>query len=247
LKKPIISRYRTSNKRLRIDKYDYGARFYDPQIGRWTTPDPLSETLQEPYTPYQYCLNNPVLHTDPDGKIVPLLAARAIKGAVAAVVDVATQVAVSYATNGGDIGEAFKKVDLVSAGGAFVTGALTIPGFSTAVKASVTVGTAVIDAAVDYEVSGEKRVVGGDKPLVQAGADLVLGGIGSLKAETHIPGLKGGTPAAKNEIKIPDLIKPASEKQISSIKPDAGGIVQGATVGNNGVVNAAVKENTEKR
>jgi len=46
--------------------YDYGARFYDPVIARWTTPDPLSEKLPG-WSPYNYVLNNPMKLFDPDG------------------------------------------------------------------------------------------------------------------------------------------------------------------------------------
>jgi RHS repeat-associated protein len=45
---------------------DYGARFYDPQLGRWTTKDPLMEWHFNS-TPYSYCFNNPISLIDPFG------------------------------------------------------------------------------------------------------------------------------------------------------------------------------------
>ncbi|CAA7195187.1 RHS repeat domain-containing protein [Chryseobacterium potabilaquae] len=46
--------------------YDYGARFYMPDIGRWGVLDPLSE-LQFKYSPYSYVYGNPLRFNDPTG------------------------------------------------------------------------------------------------------------------------------------------------------------------------------------
>ena len=66
-----VQPYKYNGKELEtaggLNWYDYGARRYDPVLGRWNGVDPSCEKHYS-WSPYAYCKNNPVLRVDPDGK-----------------------------------------------------------------------------------------------------------------------------------------------------------------------------------
>ncbi|MSL31213.1 RHS repeat-associated core domain-containing protein, partial [Escherichia coli] len=55
------------DKEYGLNWYDYGARMYDPALGRWHVVDPSSEKYYG-VTPYAYCNNNPIKNIDLDGR-----------------------------------------------------------------------------------------------------------------------------------------------------------------------------------
>ncbi|WP_312769574.1 RHS repeat-associated core domain-containing protein [Epilithonimonas sp.] len=62
-----LHNYKYNGKELQeTGMYDYGARQYLPDIGRWGVPDPLSEKHPD-LNPMMYANNNPIRFVDPDG------------------------------------------------------------------------------------------------------------------------------------------------------------------------------------
>ncbi|WP_420022577.1 RHS repeat-associated core domain-containing protein [Chryseobacterium rhizosphaerae] len=62
--------YKYNGKELQESgMYDYGARFYMPDLGRWGVIDNKAETYY-PFSGYAYAINNPIKYLDPDGNDV---------------------------------------------------------------------------------------------------------------------------------------------------------------------------------
>jgi RHS repeat-associated protein len=59
-------RFGTGASSLDLRLSDFGARYYDPFTCRWTTCDPLAGKYHS-WSPYNYCGNNPIRFSDPNG------------------------------------------------------------------------------------------------------------------------------------------------------------------------------------
>lgn len=70
-----VNKYLFSGKELQdasiagelLGLYDFGARYYDPLVGRWFNIDPKA-TKYPDISPYAYCANNPTMFIDPNGE-----------------------------------------------------------------------------------------------------------------------------------------------------------------------------------
>ncbi len=79
-----------------LELYDFNARTYDQQIGRFIQIDPLSdEEEQESLSPYHFGADNPIRYNDPTGKCLTCIVGGLVGLAVDAVIQTTSSVATS--------------------------------------------------------------------------------------------------------------------------------------------------------
>ena len=145
--------------------YYYGARYYDPNTGRFITRDTVFGDLTRPQTlnKYIYCLNNPQKFTDPDGK-AGMVAAWIVATAVYTIAHVRSAV-INYEKNRNKLmTDSYHNWELkriivkettrgVIKGGIITAGTIATVTYSVPSSATAIVATAIIADQISAPVS----------------------------------------------------------------------------------------------
>ena len=206
-----------------IDWYDYGARHYDPAIGRFTTVDPMIDKYY-PLTPYGYCGGNPICHRDEEGKFINNVVGFFIGGGV----DLGIQVAANLVSGNG----AFDDIDWVSVGASAVEGGLTSgvsAGKTLVVKAGVAIAKNTINGIKDGDRASDivkntvgdvitDKIIGKTSDIVGKGVKNMVPGLGKQLNQTGNKMILSKNKATKIMEKMPGISETKIARKIATSK-----------------------------
>jgi RHS repeat-associated protein len=184
----------------------YGARYYDPELGRFTQPDSIVQQPSNPQTlnRYSYCNNNPVNYVDPTGQFWGAVFAVLAKVIFGAAIGATIGTAVSAAT-GGDIGKGAATGAISGAFFGFVGSLSYASNAFNQGLAHVWAGSAsgAINSTITDQNSGISALIGGASASVAFGIGQVLPNFkgkfaffGNLARQATIGSLVGGAVSA---------------------------------------------------
>jgi RHS repeat-associated protein len=107
--------------------YYYGARYYDPELGRFIQPDTIVPYPDDPqsFNRYAYARNNPIRYVDPTGHFWATLGI--IMGIIStAAAMVSTVATVGALISGGKTEQVFSNIAMIAGITAFVTGGISM-------------------------------------------------------------------------------------------------------------------------
>ena len=166
-------------------------RYYDPEIGRFISPDHIGYMMEQMdrlngCNLYAYCLNNPVMETDPEGTFISLLIGLVVSAVIGFTSSVISQ-GIEYGWENINYGQAV--VD-----GLFAVGstALAATGIGFIASTALGAGMGFAQYAIDSAFHGEEITLGG--ALISTGLGALggmLSGCGARNPKNILSNLSG--------------------------------------------------------
>ncbi|MEI2689198.1 MAG: RHS repeat-associated core domain-containing protein [Anaerolineae bacterium] len=187
--------YRYTGQRIETGTglYDYGARWYDPQIGRFLAADSIvpnpgdSQALNR----YMYVAGNPLKYTDPSGHFFVPIAAMAVTGLIGGTAGFVGSIAGQMLGSDGTLEERWDAINWKDVGVATTVSATA--GFFAPLTATTVVGAVVTNAvASGAQYLASQAVNGRQVNPADLGVSVTLGAvagrvIGPLKSANPLP------------------------------------------------------------
>ncbi|MFH2112437.1 MAG: RHS repeat-associated core domain-containing protein [Candidatus Bathyarchaeota archaeon] len=215
--------------------YYFGARYYDPVTGRFTTRDSVFGDLTDPQSlnRYVYCRNNPHKYTDPDGRWMHIV----VGAAIGAAINIGMYTVAQYAM-GKEFGTEEFNRGLVAAGvsGAIsgavsaaigpIAGSVAVKlGYSSTSLVAKTISFTAQGGAEVFSYATEATIKGNEINAMDAATRFIVGGSMSVASNKIIEGTHGMYTLKQSKYFAPKkistyynaLINPDSSRNAASI------------------------------